>query len=192
MNFDITVLYLQMANINDKVINAALKLAQLKGWENVSVRMLAKEIGYSTMKIYSDFGSKEQLLFEIQKKGFTKLDKIYKSTVSASKAPEVNLEGIVLAHVRFALDHPTYYELMFDHKFNDCKTKAATIKQQVGKIFFDVVASIGVADPKTAFLQIFAMLYGYIKMSTDLADHEKVFKEATIKQMVQNFIHGIK
>ena len=181
-----------MAISNDTVIQSALKLAQLKGWEKVSVRMIAKEIGYSTMKIYSDFGSKEQLLYEIQKKGFDQLQSNYHNAVKSDQSPEENLENIVFEHVRFAMDHPTAYELMFDHKFNNCKSEAAKIKRNACQIYLKVIDEIGAEDPKAAFLQLVAILYGYVKISKEFSGHEGDFVESTVRQMVRNFIYGIK
>jgi AcrR family transcriptional regulator len=176
----------------ENVIQSALKLAQRKGWENVSVRMIAKEIGYSTMKIYSDFGSKEQLLYEIQKRGFDMLRSAYEKALDPTKAPESNLETMVIAHVRFALDRSVLYELMFDHKFNHCKTDAAKIKQEVCGVFLEVIEAIGVAKPETAFLQLFAMLYGYVKISKEFSNQNDNLVETTISQLVKNFVYGIK
>ncbi|MEO0341207.1 MAG: TetR/AcrR family transcriptional regulator [Bacteroidota bacterium] len=176
----------------DVVISSAFKLAQQKGWEQVSVRSIAKEIGYSTMKIYSDFGSKEQLLYEIQKKGFGQLSAGYQEALAISTSPEDALEKLALNHLRFALKHPTYYELMFDHKFNNCKSEAAKIKHEVCKIYLKVIEEIGVEEPQTAFLQLFSMLYGYIKISEEFSNLSDELMEANMKQFVKNFVYGIK
>ncbi|MEO1627502.1 MAG: helix-turn-helix domain-containing protein, partial [Bacteroidota bacterium] len=80
-------------------MDAALELAKSEGWENVSIRKIAKKIGFSTMKIYSDFGSKERLFFDIQKIGFKLLKETYFSAIENIDDPKLKLESIFLSHV---------------------------------------------------------------------------------------------
>lgn len=180
-----------MAIPKEEIIQSTLKLVHQHGWDKVSVRMISKEIGYSTIKIYSDFGSKEQLLFEIQKKGFAKLRQEYQAAIAQSDSPELKLERLALVHVRFALNEPTYYELMFSWKFINCKSEAAHVKQKTGMVIFDVVKELGVAEPRIAFMQFFSMLYGYVELSKELLDQKGPSVESTIEKFVHNFIHGI-
>ena len=65
----------------NKIIEQTIHLAQKKGWEKTSVREISKEIGYSTIKIYSDFGGKDGLLKEIQRKGFKGLKEVYLTSI---------------------------------------------------------------------------------------------------------------
>ncbi|MEL6671691.1 MAG: TetR/AcrR family transcriptional regulator [Bacteroidota bacterium] len=174
------------------ILQATLEIAQKVGWEKVSVRGISKEIGYSTIKIYSDFGSKEELLFKIQQRGFAILRTAYTKATEQFDLPEEMLESIALVHIRFALQHPMYYELMFDYKFNSCKSKSAKTKREVGNIIYEVIQQITQVNSRIAFLQFYAMLYGFIQITKDFPHKKDFDMEATTIQFVRNFINGIR
>jgi AcrR family transcriptional regulator len=52
----------------DAFVNAAFKIVQTKGWNNLSARSLAKELNCSTMPIYSYLKSMKSLYEELRKK----------------------------------------------------------------------------------------------------------------------------
>lgn len=189
---DITVLYLLMTKSKDEIIDSTLKLVRQHGWDKISVRMIAKEIGYSTIKIYSEFGSKEKLLLEIQKKGFRQLERDYYQAIEKSDTPETSLENIAISHIQYATKQPVFYELMFSFKFNHCRSEAATIKQKVASIIYEIIREVSVSEPKTAFLQFYSMLSGYVEISKELSMAKDGFMESTVKQFVKNYVHGIK
>ena len=70
--------------------------------------------------------------------------------------------------------------------------QASAIKNEVCSIFLNVIAELGLSEPRVAFIQLFSMLTGYVKVSGELANSEDMPVEATIKQFVKNFIYGIK
>ena len=179
-------------NDTKNIIHATLEIAQKVGWEKVSVRAISKEIGYSTIKIYSDFGSKEELLFRVQKKGFEILRSDYIKATDSSDRPEVTLKNLALTHIRFALKKPTYYELMFDYKFESCKSKSANIKKAVGSLIHEVIKRITDTNSSIAFLQFYAMLYGFIQITKDFSHHKNFDMETATIQFVENFVNGIK
>jgi AcrR family transcriptional regulator len=54
-------------------MNTAIQIAKEQGWSSVSVRKISERIKFSTIIIYSEFGSKESLINEIKEYGFKKL-----------------------------------------------------------------------------------------------------------------------
>ena len=96
-----------------KIIRLTVSLAEKKGWEKTSVREISKEIGYSTIKIYSDFGGKDGLLKEIQKEGFKKLKKLYTASTNENTDPVHQLVELTKGHLKFASANTQLYELMF-------------------------------------------------------------------------------
>ncbi|MGD1841025.1 MAG: TetR/AcrR family transcriptional regulator [Thermonemataceae bacterium] len=181
-----------MVSSKEKVLASALELAKQGGWEKVSVRKIANSMGFSTMKIYSDFGSKENLFFEIQKKGYQLLKEAYYDSIRRADDPTSQLENVFMAHVQFALEFPTYYELMFNHKFKKYQTQSIENKQKACQVIFKVITDIGTTDPQTTFIHLFALLEGFIKISNELPEQSNDFINSTIKQIAKNFISGLK
>src|SRR5215472_4263328 len=53
-----------------QIIGAARRIAELKGWSNVTVRKLSDEISYSQPVLYAHFGSREGILAAVAVEGF--------------------------------------------------------------------------------------------------------------------------
>lgn len=175
-----------------EIIPSTLKLAKKVGWEKVSVRMIAREIGYSTIKIYSDFGSKELLFFEIRKRGFEKLKMKYQHALEQSEELETKLENLALTHIRFAIEHPTYYELMFRYKLDNCESDTVSVKREAANLIYGVIKQLGAADASNSFFQFFATLSGFVQISNDFPEWEERNSELIVRQFVKNFIKGMK
>lgn len=178
-----------MNNSRQVIIQAALNLAVVKKWENVSLRKIANNIGYSTMKIYSDFGSKEELLYAIQKEGFILLSKAYQKAVE--QADSSSLEQLFLAHVQFAKKYPAYYELMFDHAFSNCKERVTEDKRRACSTISGAIEALGTADSRTTFIHFFSLIEGFIKVTKDMPQPSANFIEKTSKTIVKNFLKGV-
>lgn len=172
-------------------MQATLNLVRLHGWDKLSVRMIAKEIGYSTIKIYSDFGSKEKLLLRIQRDGFDQLRTVYLKAIEEANTPAEVLENIALAQINFSIQKPTYYELMFSFQFNKCQEDAVATKQSVQAMIHNAIQNLGAAEPQLAMHQFCAMLYGYVRIAEELPNSEAGFIEQRVRDFIKIFIKGI-
>lgn len=114
----------QKAEMRDAILKAALNLFSSEGYDNVTMRKIADEIEFSVGTIYLYFKDRDEIFFELHKLGF---DEFYKRQLSVQsvKDPLQRLTEHGLAYIRFAIDQPQYYDLMFISR-----TPAKTIKKQ--------------------------------------------------------------
>lgn len=98
--------------LRDLILRTAAELFRTKGYEKTSIRAIADAIDYSPGTIYRYFKDKDELMFEISEKGF-KLFYEYQNSVSNIENPLERLKKIGDSYIRFALDYPSFYELMF-------------------------------------------------------------------------------
>ncbi|REL32917.1 TetR/AcrR family transcriptional regulator [Rhodohalobacter sp. SW132] len=98
--------------LRDLILSTAAELFRTKGYEKTSIRAIADAIDYSPGTIYRYFKDKDELMFEISETGF-KLFHEYQNSVSNIENPLVRLKKIGESYIKFALDYPSYYELMF-------------------------------------------------------------------------------
>jgi len=94
------------------IIDAARELFVSKGVEAVSMREIAKKIGYSATSIYSHFTDKEAVLRAICDTDFLALANALNSIM---QIPDPVERMIVLGrgYADFALKYPNHYRLMF-------------------------------------------------------------------------------
>jgi len=98
--------------IRTKILDAARELFVREGYEAVTMRRVAEKIEYSPTAIYFHFRDKETLLREICDADFLTLGH---SIAEAGRIddPIGRMKATGLAYVRFGLEFPNHYQLMF-------------------------------------------------------------------------------
>lgn len=99
----------------EAILAAADHLLVASGSEEaVSVRAVADAVGLTPPTIYRHFEDKDHLLFEVCAVHFDRLDREVVAPVVATVADPVEaLRRIAHAYVRFGLDDPEHYRIMF-------------------------------------------------------------------------------
>ncbi|HSR01748.1 MAG TPA: TetR/AcrR family transcriptional regulator, partial [Methylophilaceae bacterium] len=98
--------------IRTTIIDAARELFVNKGIEAVTMRSIAKRIGYSATTIYLYFADKEALLRAICDTDLLKLAATLKEVMSIED-PVERLLTFGHTYSLFSLSHPNHYRLMF-------------------------------------------------------------------------------
>jgi AcrR family transcriptional regulator len=98
-------------DIEATVIEAATRLLQTSGPDELSIRRIATEANVAPMTLYNRFGSKQGVLDLLFIDGFRALDKAL--DIELSTDPFVDLFHSGRRYRQFALDNPTRYQLMF-------------------------------------------------------------------------------
>ncbi len=99
-------------DIKEACVREALKIIETKGVENLSLRQVARRLKISHQAPYKHFESKDHLLAEIIRRGFETFAQ-YLERDPKTKNPRRNMRLLGKAYIRFALDYPLYYRLMF-------------------------------------------------------------------------------
>ncbi len=103
----------QKEKIRRSILDAAAELFVKEGYENVSMRRIARKISYSPMSIYVYFRDKAELLDTICKDTFAKLIGHLAGLEGRAGDPIGNLKASLQAYVEFGLRHPHHYHLTF-------------------------------------------------------------------------------
>lgn len=175
----------------EDILEKTIQLAGKKGWGSISVREISRAIGYSTIKIYSDFGGKDDLLFEIQKLGFKALEEKYKKVITGIRSPEEKLIQVSIAHIRFSFEQQVYYDLMFSLNTAHCKTDIGPVKRKVSLVIREILREISGKDDKMAFLQYFSLILGFSIVCRELPAIRPDNLDKMVKSFVVDFIKGI-
>jgi len=97
------------------MVVAALKLIAKHGPRGFSLSQAAKMAGVTVGAPYRHFADKEALFSAVAAEGFVELCKRIEAANGASgQDPRQRLLAIGMAYVRFAMDKPSHFQVMFD------------------------------------------------------------------------------
>ncbi len=94
------------------ILKAASEIVRQQGPDALSMRALAERIDYSAAGIYEYFASKEEIINAVCAEGFDRLAGYMRQSDPALPVADYLL-AIGLAYIRFALENPDYFVLMF-------------------------------------------------------------------------------
>ena len=98
--------------MKELILKEAMKLFLAEGFGNVSLRRIAENIEYSPATIYLYFKDKDEILYALHTEGFNELYR-RQQAIPATKNPLHRIRKHGEAYIKFALEQPEYYNLMF-------------------------------------------------------------------------------
>jgi AcrR family transcriptional regulator len=103
----------QKEGLRRTILKAAGELFLEHGYEGFSMRRVAERIGYSATTIYRYYEDKDDLLFAVVHEGFVEFAERLAAAAESTASPLKRLEALGGAYVRFGLESPIYYQMMF-------------------------------------------------------------------------------
>ena len=157
------------------LIDAAIALLTSGPPQALSLRRIAREVGVSHTAPYRHFANKQELLVAIAQTGFERLGQALQGPqLTHSTDPVEAFEHSSQNYVRFALENPSLYRLMFDATLDKqahvalAATALGCIHQLVellGRCRDDAGWSGG--DPADQALVVWATLHGQASLLLD-------------------------
>jgi AcrR family transcriptional regulator len=100
--------------LREEILDAAEALLMATASEDeVSIRAVADAVGVTPPSIYRHLEDKQLLLFEVCARQFAHLDEVAEAAVEGIEHPVEALAALGRAYVRFGLEHPEAYRIMF-------------------------------------------------------------------------------
>lgn len=150
----------------DDLLDAAHRLAKKDGWEGVTIRKIASEVGMTSAAIYRYVESKDDLVAELVRRGFITL---VKAMEKSSEKSEDALIGAVEAYMAFARKNVELYRVMYGFEGAPMVESTWEQSKQVGTLILSAmvqtnrVQSDDIGHP--AVLQLWATIHGLIVLS---------------------------
>ncbi|RWP00505.1 TetR/AcrR family transcriptional regulator [Mesorhizobium sp.] len=101
----------QKAELRSELVDAAHKLVQEEGYEGLTIRKLAKRVGYAPMSVYSYFADKQDILFALAEDAFKTLAKRIED--HPADDPIEALQVVMTEYAAFGLGNPNEYRTIF-------------------------------------------------------------------------------
>ena len=100
-------------DLRNAVVNEALKLLEQEGHSEFSLRDLARRVGVSAAALYAHFADKSALRAAIATAGFIQLRQAVEAAFGEDNDPMGQFLHMGSAYVRFGIERPALYKLMF-------------------------------------------------------------------------------
>lgn len=155
----------------ERVIGAASVLVEDLGYEAVSLRRLARELGVTAPALYDHIASKAELLRAVAEIGYTHLRELF--DVEGAAAID-RCRARALAYVTFAETHPELFRVMFLYRPGalavevDNELDAATELFEAGLADIELAIAEGDLpdrDPVQLSLTLWASMHGVASIS---------------------------
>jgi AcrR family transcriptional regulator len=102
------------------LIETALGMVEEEGAWDFTLREVARRAGVTHAAPYHHFADKSSLLAEVAVLGFEALRRQMETAIrTQSASPREVLTGIAMAYIRFGVEHPAHYRLMFGPELAD-------------------------------------------------------------------------
>jgi AcrR family transcriptional regulator len=100
-------------DLRQAAIDAGLKLLEERAANDLGLREVARAVGVSATALYRHFPDKAALLRALANEGFKQLAEAQRAAAAAAGGGEAGFGATGRAYVRFALDNPALFRLLF-------------------------------------------------------------------------------
>ena len=192
------------ADLRRVILDHARHLLVADGYEALSMRRIAASVGCSATSIYLHFENKDALTHALISEGMDRLHDALSAAADGLGAPADRLEALSRAYVRFGLENPEYYEVMFQlHPERMARYPAEDYRRARRNVerFGDAIEA-GLADgslaspnpPEVASAVLWTALHGLVslhlarRVDVKMAGDELV--DAAVRQSLRPFRAG--
>lgn len=108
-------------DLRQALVDATLKLIATEDVGAVSLREVARRAGVTAAAPYHHFRDKDALLAAVAEEGYRALNQRMDEALSSVRAPRTDsqLRALARCYVRFAVEHPAHYRVMFRPEWSD-------------------------------------------------------------------------
>jgi AcrR family transcriptional regulator len=157
------------------LLEEAVRTIQTHGVDELTLRTVGQRLGVSRTALYRHFADKPALLAAVGREGFRLLRLTLTEAWEQHGRGREGFEAMGSAYVRFAVDHPSHYRVMFGGFIESCEKDAAFVEE--AKAAFQVLVDALVAqhreglvrndDPLLLARLIWSMVHGISMLIID-------------------------
>jgi AcrR family transcriptional regulator len=102
--------------IREMAIAAAAKQVETEGFQAVTARKVASEIGYTVGTLYHVFRNFDDLIIHMNAQTIDEMAALIQRETRKKRNPEVRIRAMAEVYVKYATDHPDRWRLVFEHQ----------------------------------------------------------------------------
>jgi len=153
-----------------RLIAAALKIVQEKGYNSLNCRDVSKEAGVTTGSLYKHFLSIDDIILMVNSITLNNIKQVMEQIVAQEKPVRETTMEICLAFVAFAEENEGLWRLLFEYRITKDNDLPEWVSDEIGQVFGVVSGLLGEhyndkqkGEDVTAL--IWATLHGLISLS---------------------------
>ncbi|MFF2554830.1 TetR/AcrR family transcriptional regulator [Nocardia sp. NPDC058058] len=149
------------------LLRAAIELLEENGAAELSLRAVARRAGVSTAAPYRHFADRDALLSAVAAVGYRDLAARLAAAHPAPVTPE-DLATIAIAYVRFALDRPGLFRVMFADPCDPTSPERVAATEAIHEYVKNVVRqAFPAAEPESMAVAVWALVHGLAFLHLD-------------------------
>lgn len=151
------------------LIDAALALVEEAGGDEVSLREVARRVGVSATAVYRHFPDKNALMAALARVALERLAAAQRSASAAAGGGMAGFNATGAAYVRFALDNPGLFRLVFAHPPRGQAKAGLPADEDAMAMLKTAAAALAPpgADPAVFALQCWSLAHGLAMLMLD-------------------------
>jgi len=170
----------EVEQVRQTILEGALEIIVNEGFDSLTMRRLGQRLGMIAPNIYNYFSGKDALYIPLVIKGFEMLHGDLTAAFRSSEDSIARAEAMIRAYIRFGMNKPRYYDIMFTRptpKYNDYigtpHEKLSEIEYRISMEIADLVlqvteAVLGQSDDiemtRMRVIQMWSLLHGMVTL----------------------------
>ncbi len=180
----------QKAAMRSELVAAAHRLVQEEGYEGLTIRKLARRVGYAPMSVYSYFADKQDILLALAEDAFETLARRIEE--NRSDDPVEALKAVMVEYAAFGLGNPDEYRIVFmtektkpppGKTFAEMEQGNPAMKVLVERVEACVAAGRLKGDPRAIATMLWAVGHGTISLLITFPFYPFGDPQAFVKRM---------
>lgn len=102
--------------IREMAIAAATKQVETEGFQALTARKVASDIGYTVGTLYHVFRNFDDLVIHMNAQTIDEMAALIQRETRKKRNPEVRIRAMAEVYVKYATDHPDRWRLVFEHQ----------------------------------------------------------------------------
>lgn len=183
-----------------EILAAAERIFVEVGYEGATIRRIADEVGLSSTALYMHFSEKSEILHEICRLTFARLQAVNVEVVAEGGPPDVVLRKLMEAYVEFGFENPNAYRLTYLTRPLEARDGAESAAQVLGADLFrafenivDQAESAGLlrGDAKSSGQALWAGAHGVVSLMITKPYFDWVDRHLLTKTMLDALFTGL-
>jgi AcrR family transcriptional regulator len=183
-----------------EILAAAERIFVEVGYEGATIRKIADEVGLSSTALYMHFSEKSEILHEICRAAFARLQEANAAVIAEAGPPEVRLRRLLESYVDFGFANPNAYRLIYLTRPIEARDGAQSASQNLGgELFrsFEAIVEEAAAtgrlrgEPRPTAQALWAGSHGIVSLMITKPYFDWVDRETLTRTMMDALFAGL-
>jgi AcrR family transcriptional regulator len=186
-------------SLREEIIDVSKELLLKDGFSKISMRKIANRVNVTATSIYLHFENKDDLLLTLIEESIQNLNKALMEAMNPSLDPIQQLEELAGAYIKYALENPQEYEIIYmvrpeempkypKEKFQEVRQTyellSGIIQNGKDKELFEV------DNPLISAYTLWAQIHGVVTVVLNKRLDTRIPRDSFLDQAIDHIIQG--